>query len=350
LRSGGGVLAIAVVLLTGSLLSLAWQIGWVVRLVGVSLAVDLILIKDLLRTNLPFLLYGALATLYYRVDIVLLTAMTADQVVGWYGASYRLFDTLCFLPAMMFTLLYPIVSKLAVASEDAIKVAAEKLMNFALLTGVPISTLLIVAAGPIMRFLYHRPEFDHGIGSLQALAPGLVFLYLNTALGIVFLSAKQDRKLPLMAMAALIFNVGANLILIPSFQHVGAALVTSATEMLLFGLSLTLVPRRLWPVGSVVMAGRALAASVVMAVVIWKLSWLGILTVPVGVLVYLIMVVWMSVIEREDLRALRDAVLARAGRMSGATAADKATPALGNEAGPMEPTEALPAERLLTVI
>jgi O-antigen/teichoic acid export membrane protein len=353
LRSGGGVVGMAVVLLVGSLLSCLWQVWWFIRLMGISLAIDLTLIKELMRTNLPFLLYGVIGTLYYRVDVIMLTAMTTYQVVGWYGASYRLFDTLGFLPAMMFTLLYPIVSKLAVASEDGMKVAAEKLVNFTLFASLPIATMLIVAAGPIMRFLYHRPEFDHGIASLQALAPGLVFLYLNTALGIIFLNTKQDKKLPLQALAALIFNVAANLILIPQLEHVGAALVTSFTEMLLFGIVLNLVPRRLWPVGSLAVAGRTLAACVTMAVVVWNLSWLGILVVPVGGLIYIIMVLWMSVFERADLEALRDAVLAKTGRTSAvpaAPAAEVAAPALDGKAGPLDPAEAIPLERALTAV
>lgn len=348
LANGGGVVGMAIVLLIGSLLSCLWQVWGHVRFVGIALNVDLTLIKELLRSNLPFLIYGVIGTLYYRVDVIMLTAMTNDQVVGWYGASYRLFDTLGFLPALMFTLIYPIVSKMAVASENGMKFAAEKLVNFTLFTSLPIATLLIVAAAPIMHFLYHRAEFDPGIASLQALAPGLVFLYLNTALGMIFLNTKQDKKLPLQALAALVFNVTANLILIPRLEHVGAALVTSLTEVLLFGIVLNLVPRRLWPVGSLVVAGRTLAASIVMAVVVANLSWLGIWVVPIGGLVYAVMVLWMGVFERADLMALRDAVLAKAGR--GPASSDMPTLAASPSSTiseldtvPLDPVEPIPA-------
>lgn len=314
LKLGGGVVGMSLVLLVGAFVGGLWQVSWFHRQVGISLTVDVRLIKDLLRSNLPFLLYAVIGTLYYRVDVIILSAMTSDQVVGWYGASYRLFDTLGFIPSMMFILLYPIVSKLAVNSDEGTKAAAEKVVNFMLFTGLPIATMLIVAATPIMHFLYHRSEFDPGIASLQALAPGLVFLYLNTALGMIFLNTKQDKKLPLQALAALIFNVIANIVFISHLQHVGAALVTSFTEILLFAIVLNLIPRHLWPTGSLVVAGRTLAASIVMAVVVWNLSWLGILVVPLGGLVYLVMVVWMSVFERADIEALRDAVLTKAGR------------------------------------
>ncbi len=308
-------------------------------------------IKELLRSNLPFLVYAVIGTLYYRVDVIILTAMTNDQVVGWYGASYRLFDTLGFVPAMMFILLYPIVSKLAVKSEEGSKAAAEKSVNFMLFTGLPIATMLIVAAAPIMHFLYHQSDFDPGIASLQALAPGLVFLYINTALGMIFLNTKQDKKLPLQALAALIFNVAANVLLIPHLQHVGAALVTSFTEILLFGIVLNLIPRRLWPTGSLVVAGRTLAASIVMAVVVWNLNWLGIFVVPLGGLVYLVMMVWMSVFERADLEALRDAVLTKAGRAHATRAADgvEILASFDIPAERVEDADTIPLERALAV-
>jgi O-antigen/teichoic acid export membrane protein len=358
LQLGGGVVGMSMVLLLGSALGFLWQALSFQRLVGISLAIDLTLVKELLRTNLPFLLYGVIGTLYYRVDVILLAAMTSDQVVGWYGASYRLFDTLGFVPALMFTLIYPIVSKMAVGSENGMKVAAEKLVNFTLFTGLPIATMLIVAAAPIMHFLYHRPEFDHGIASLQGLAPGLVFLYLNTALGMIFLNTKQDRKLPVQAAVALVFNVTANLVVIPHLLHVGAALVTSITEILLFGIVLNLVPRPLWPVGSLVVAGRALAASIVMAVVVWNLSAIGIWVVPVGGLVYLLMVVWMGVFERADLEALRNAVLAKGARAAasaipaaaGGTGLGSVAAADGDGAINWEDAETIRLERALTVV
>lgn len=311
LTHGGGVWSAAVALLVGSLASCLWQGAWVVRFIGVSFALDWRLIVDMLRTNVPFLLYSLIGTVYYRMDVILLSALTNDQVVGWYGASYRLFDTLCFLPGLMLSLLYPIFSKLALDSEDQLKLAAEKLMNFTLFTGIPLGTLLIVAADPIIRTLYHRPEFAHAIPALQALAPGLVALYVNTALGIVFLNTKQDKRMPLQSLVALVFNVAANLILIPLYLHVGAAIASTLTEFLLIGTGLYLVPKRLRPVRSLVTAGRALAASIVMGVAVSYLAPLGILVVPLAAVIYLVVATWIGVIEMSDLEAMRGALQVR---------------------------------------
>jgi len=218
LKYGAGVEVMALVLLGGSLSNGIWQAIWFFRIVGISFAVDLTLMRELFRSSIPFLTYGVLGVIYYRVDTVLLSLMTNAAVVGWYGAAYRLFDTLVFLPSLVISaIMYPVFSKLSISSEADLKVAIEKAMNFLLFCVLPIATTLIVAAPNIIGFLYHRPEYIHTFPVLQALAPGLVFLYINSVLGAVFMSTHQEKKITLMAVFALVFNLGLNLILIPRY-------------------------------------------------------------------------------------------------------------------------------------
>ncbi len=322
LALGGGVRGMATVLLIGSLASVVWQAFWFFRLVRGPFAIDRALLRELVRANVPFLLYGLIGTAYFRIDVLILSVMTNDTVVGWYGAGYRLFETLSFIPAMMFMLLYPLFSKLALQDQRGLKLATEKAVNFALLSSAPIATALIVAAPSIIHVLYHRPGFDHGVPSLQALAPGLIFLYVNMALGIAFLNTKQDRKLPIQAVVALIFNLSLNLLLIPLYAHVGAAITTTLTELLLVGIGLYLLPPHLRPVRSLTTAGKSFAASVVMGLAMSYLQALGIFAVPLGLITYGIVVVWIGAFERADLLAVRSAIQARLGASRRAEGSD----------------------------
>ena len=64
------------------------------------------------------------------------------------------------------------------------------------------------------------------------------------------------------------FNLGLNLILIPRYKQVGAAAVTSLTELLLLCVSIVLVPRRLLPVASLKVGVKVIGASLFMAIAI----------------------------------------------------------------------------------
>ena len=195
LKLGFGVQVMAFVLLGGSLINATWQAYWFFRLVGTRISIDFEQIRDLLKTSIPFLIYGILGVIYYRLDTVMLSLMANTTVVGWYGAGYRIFDTLVFLPSLIISAIaYPIFSKLSLSHEEQLKLAIEKSLNFLLFCSMPIATLLIVAAPNIIGFLYHRAEFTPSAPVLQALAPGLVFLYANSVFASIIMSTRHKKE------------------------------------------------------------------------------------------------------------------------------------------------------------
>ena len=316
LRYGAGVQVMAWILLGGSLISLLWQSIWAVRLIGVPTSIDLPLIRELVRKSIPFLVYGVLGVIYYRIDTVFLSLVASTAVVGWYGAGYRLFDTLVFLPSLIISaIMYPIFSQLSTHSEKDLKIAVEKSMNFLLFCGIPIAVALAVAAPNIIGFLYHRAEFAQAVPVVQLLAPGLVFLYINSVLSSTLISTKREKNITIMAGIALVFNVGLNVILIPRYLHIGAAAVTSLTEFLLMCLALVFVPRALRPMGSVKVGVKALAASAVMALVIWATRQTNLFTIlSLAAVTYFVASALFGTIPREDLKALYSSIRNKAGQ------------------------------------
>jgi len=327
LKLWGNVEFMAVVLLGGSLVNATWQAFWFFRLVGMRFTLSWTIMRELLRSSIPFLTYGVLGVIYYRLDTVLLSLMANVRVVAWYGAGYRLFDTLVFLPSLVISaIMYPVFSKLSVSSESAaeLKVAIEKSLNFLLFCGLPIATTLLVAAPNIIGFLYHRADYTHTFPVLQALAPGLVFLYINAVLSAILMSTKQEKKIMVMAGAALVFNLALNLVLIPRYQHIGAAVVTSLTELLLVGMTLVFVPRHLLPFGSLRVGGKALLASLVMAGVITGLHTLSLfLILPVAFVAYVVAATLLGTIPQDDLQVLYGALRRKAQRVSVAAVGER---------------------------
>ena len=310
LKSFANVEIMAFILLGGSIVNSLWQAIWFFRLVGTEFTLDWSLMRDLMKTSIPFLVYGVLGVIYYRIDTVLLSLIASAEVVGWYGAGYRLFDTMIFLPNLVImAIMYPVFSKLSLQNTTHLKLAIEKSMNFLLFCGIPIATTMMVAAPNIIGFLYHRQDFVQSIAVLQGLAPGVVFLYINTVLNTTLMSIKQEKKITFMAAAALVFNLSLNLLLIPRFLHVGAAIVTSLTELLLMCIAITLHPRDLLPWRSLVVGGKALLASVVMAIVIYFIDTLSILEIlPIALLIYFSVASLVGTIPREDMLALSTAI------------------------------------------
>ncbi len=334
LKLGYGVQVVALVLLGSACATMLWQGFWFLRLRGQRFSLDYGVIRQLLRTSLPFIVYAGLGIIYYRADTVMLSFMTNTATVGVYGAAYRFFETLTFLPNLIIVaIMYPVFSKFSVTSEKKLKMAFEKSTNFLLFCGLPITAMMIVAAPAIIGFLYHRQEFSGAAPTLQALAPGLICLYINTALNAILISLQLEKKTMVMAGIALIFNIGLNLFLIPRYQQVGAALVTSETEFLLLILSICFIPRRLLPLNSLKVGMKALAASVLMAVAILPLrTWNVFLLIPIAGATYLVLSLLFNTIPREDLQSLYMAVRKKANK------GQDLTPALEDIAGQADTT------------
>ena len=322
LKQGATVQTMAFVLLGGSLINGVWVATWFFRLVGWRVTFHLGIILNLVRSSVPFVAYGILGVIYYRIDTVLLSLMASTAVVGWYGAGYRLFDTLLFIPNLIINaIMYPVFSRLSAdaRSQSTLKLAIEKSMNLLLICAIPIATFMIVAAPNIIGFLYHRAEFTNSIPVLQALAPGLLFLYINTLLSNIIVSTKGEKKIPLMAGIALVFNLGLNLILIPLYKQIGAALVTSLTEFLLLCISIVFIQKQLLPGKSVRVGSKALASALVMAAALFFLRSLSVvLMLPVALLVYVGVAYFLRMIPKEDMQSLQQAI-GKKGKRTGIT-------------------------------
>lgn len=306
LSHGYGVRSMAAILLVAAVCNMLWQAAWFFRLVGIRVRFDVGHARALLVSGLPFLAFGVLGVIYYRIDTVLLSLMTSPAVVGWYGAAYRLFDTLCFIPNIFtVVILYPVFARYSVTSPAGLKVAAEKTMNYLLFLAIPIATGLICAAPAIIGFLYHNAEFAQSVPTLQALAPGLIFLYANSVVFTILMSTHRERKVTVMAGVALVFNLTVNLLLIPRMQQIGAALATSATELLLLCLGVVFLPHEIVPWRSLRTASKAIVASVAMAGAIFAVDRSSLLAIlPVAAVVYLGLSAVLGTIPRDDFRAL----------------------------------------------
>jgi O-antigen/teichoic acid export membrane protein len=310
---GFGVVAMAAVFVAGAAAGALWQGMYLQRVARIELRLNRAVIGALVRNAIPFFAFWVLGSLYYRLDTILLSKLTDAAVLGWYGAAYRLFDTLVFLPSIVASaILFPILAQLSTQSRPSLRRAMSKGLDIILIVGMPISVGLFMLAEPIIQFIYRKPEFLNAVPALQWLAIGLVLLYVNSILGVSLVSLNEERKLTKMAGLALVLNLSLNLALIPRFQHVGAAATTAATEGFILIYLLAVLPRGLLArstLGVLVKAGIASAAMSLVLIALRGQS-LGLL-VPLGAVVYALVGVVLRLVPTEDFRLVASALARR---------------------------------------
>ncbi len=321
LASGHGVVAVAAVFVIGGVLGALWRVLFLRKLVRLHLALDVKKVRPLIVGAFPFFVYWVLSAVYFRIDIVLLSILSTADVVGWYSAAYKLFDTLGFLPSIICTaIMYPILSRLAVQSRTNLRFALGKGLDVMLMLGIPICTGLFMLAEPIIQLIYGKPEFLNAVPALQWLAVALFLMYLNWVLGTVLIGLDQEKRLTVVAGLSLVLNLGLNWLLIPQYQHVAAAAVTLGTELFIFGYLIAILPRDLLSRSSLIVFVKAVISAGVMAIALYALRGQSILMlVPVGGLVYCLAALLLRLVPPDDLRLFKQVVLSRSGRNAAGT-------------------------------
>ena len=97
---GANVIGIAIIMVSGTLINFLICLRYTPRFISSIPKVDFQGTKSMMREGVPYLLWTIFGIIYYRIDSVMLSFLTPEAVLGWYGVSYKFFDALAFLPGI----------------------------------------------------------------------------------------------------------------------------------------------------------------------------------------------------------------------------------------------------------
>jgi len=234
---GKGLVAIAAALVANDLASVI--LIWIVsrRLVRVVWRVDRACWARVLQASLPLGLAGLLVALTNRVDFLMLERMVGLEPVGLYGAAYRITGVLERLPQLVMITLYPIMARAALDDVRGLRLLYHRtLAVFAVLA------IMVVAVihwlGPWLLGQLFGREFEPADPGLQVLVWSTAFLYVAIAGGHLLISAGWQRVSLGAWLAGTGLNIGLNLLWIPRWGFVGAAMATACTYAVILAVTL----------------------------------------------------------------------------------------------------------------
>lgn len=188
--------------------------------------------KSLLRQSIPFATLILLMSFYYRVDSVMLERMLPDgkEQAGIYAQAFRILDVFGMFAFLFAGLLLPIFSRMIRNSQPVEEITR---FSFSLLL-VPSTILCLV-------MIWYRTELmdalyvTHARVSSEILAV-LMLAFIGMAASYIYgtlLTANGSLGwLNSLAAAALLLNIGLNLVLIPRYQALGSAFASMLTQVL----------------------------------------------------------------------------------------------------------------------
>jgi len=256
----------------------------------------------------PFWLSGVFVILYFRIDMVMLSMMKGDAVVGWYAAPYRLINALSFIPAALTGAIYPVFSRFYVNSESSLKMTFEKSFKYLFIIAFPIGVGTTLLADKIILLIFGS-DFIPSIIALQILIWTSVLIFINWTPATLLNSINKQKTLMYITGLGAIVNIVLNLILIPSFSYVGAGVATVATEFLVGTLMLSFIFRHVHRFSLHKSASRAMVAGLVMGVFLALFDYYPFyVLVLIAAVLYSIVLFGINGLEKEDINLFKQVV------------------------------------------
>jgi PST family polysaccharide transporter len=225
-------------------------------------------VRAFIRSAALIAVTGTFATIYERIDVLLVSHYRGPRGVAFYSAALSIVVTLYVIPAAISTAYYPLLTAQMARAREAARESFALLFRVFILVSVPLAILLGFAAPTLVRIAF-GPRYQLSGVVLQILSPILVLSFVNYICWQALLAAHREGGKAAIVAVALVLNVALNLALIPAHGVRGAAYSLLATETLVAVVQAVVVHRQVFPLqlrrlfAAPLVAGAIAAAAVV---------------------------------------------------------------------------------------
>lgn len=189
------------------------------------------LIKHI-KPTLQLFIFNLIVSFYIHLNSVMLGFISGDEQVGFFTAGTKISHIGLTLLSSISTVLLPRCSNLlAKGNADEFNRVIGKSLSLILGLSLPMTIGLILLATPIT-LVFCGTEYYESIPILILNAPVIVFIGLTNLMGIQILYPKDKINIVLWSVSCgAVVNILLNILLIPSYNAVGAAIATLIAEL-----------------------------------------------------------------------------------------------------------------------
>ena len=204
----------------------------------VALYYDSKLINWIIKLSLPLGVVFIVNNFYFKVDTLILFYFKGAAEVGIYSVAYKILETTIFVAAFLAYSLKPMLSVNIESDRAKAGRAVTHGVTFLIFCALTLAIMSVPFSKQMILFL-SGSAFLGGAPVLIILSFAVIFIYVNVLMGEIMIAKDLRRYLLWVSVIVLLFNIVANIILIPRYSYIAAAYTTLACEMLLlvFGFS-----------------------------------------------------------------------------------------------------------------
>ncbi len=269
--------------------------------------------RGLLRASLPFGFIGFALGLSYRFDTVLLSIFRGDTETGYYSAAYSLVFTTIVISNIINTALYPSLTREVTRAPQLLPQISERALRYLLMISLPIAVGAWATAEQFVPTLFGE-AYRPAIRAMQIVIWVVPFMYASEFLGYLVVIADREARVARSVMVSTAVNVLLNLLLVPRFGLLAAAVMTVVTEVILVSQHAWTLRQTLRQMHWGSTLGRPLAAALSMGGVVLVLApylpWLA--NVAIGAATYGGLLLVLGALGKDELLFVRGILRQRA--------------------------------------
>ncbi|MBQ6098534.1 MAG: flippase [Methanobrevibacter sp.] len=256
--------------------------------------------KLLIKAGIPFALSGIFYTIYYSIDLVMISHFSTTYNTGLYNSAYKLISVLTLFYSIYTAVIFPVMSKLFKNEKDILHLSFVKSMKYLLLATVPIAIFTFFYGNDIIAI--YGAEYIEAGGVLKVLIWTVCFLFVNGACSLILNASHKEYSVTKIYSVAALFNVILNLFLIPKYSVYGASVATVLSEILILVLEMYMIKKinQLPNKHFVFDVLRISVASGVLGIVLYVLHINMWIAMPVSLVVYFAVIFILRTVDQDD--------------------------------------------------
>ncbi len=266
--------------------------------------IDIPFWMSILRQSLPLCITMVVGMINYNFDIIMIGFIKNEESVGWYSAAYKVVLLFLAVCASYFSVILPSVSRYYNRALDGLRERIGISIRFTSAIGVPIAFGGAILAYPIINLIYGT-EYSNSVPVLRLLiiTVFIIILRINYRVLLIGLN-KQTLDLKCVSFS-LVVNVVLNLILIPLYGLIGAAIATVCSELVCFILAYFYVRKYIIHIPFIKNLVKPTFSAIIMSGALYFVKEMSLfISLTVGICSYSIVLALLKGITRDDLRTI----------------------------------------------
>ncbi|MEN6551805.1 MAG: flippase [Methanobacterium sp.] len=258
--------------------------------------------KEMIQLALQFGLIGIFSTVYVWIDSVMLFLMQGSYAVGLYNVAYRIVLVLLFIPIVINSAIFPVMSRMYGKFDNPLKKIVEKYFKLMVMIGVPLGVGGTLLSDKIILLIFGT-AYVGSVPALQILIWATVFTFANAAFVQLFQATNRQMLVTKITGIGMIENIILNLAIIPTFSFIGASIDTLITEFTVASLLIVTANRTKYSLKGKFSINiiKITISSLIMGVFIFLFHNLNLFVlIIISTLIYMISIYLIGAVDKED--------------------------------------------------